>query len=112
MEGSLIERQSDGAGTGIWSRGDLLGAIISADGLVEEMLHQMDDLDLRCSFADNAALLCNLSEVHLLMSVKEYPGGLPEAVALTLPLLLYLIQLIRNLNCSSFEAGAMLKPAL
>jgi hypothetical protein len=35
-----------------------------------------------------------------------------QAVALTLPLLLYLIQLMRNLNCSSFEAGAMLEPAL
>lgn len=71
MENSLIERQSDGTGTVSWSRGDLLGAGISADRLVEEMLHQTNDLDLRCSFADNAALLCNLSKVHLLMSVEE-----------------------------------------
>jgi hypothetical protein len=70
VEGSLIERQSDGTETGR-SRRDLLGARISADWLVEEMLHQMDDLDLRCSFADDVALLCNLSKVHLLMSVKE-----------------------------------------
>jgi hypothetical protein len=71
VEDSLIERQSDGTRIGSWFRGDLLGAGIPVDWLEEEMLHQTDYLDLRCSFADDAALLCNLSKVHLLMSLKE-----------------------------------------
>lgn len=62
---------------------------------------------LRCAFADDLALLRNLTEVYL-QSPLVWPGWCCYRwIGLTFPLLVYLIQLMRNLNCSSFEAGAI-----
>lgn len=66
-------------------------------------------MNLRSSFADNLALFRHLTEVNLM--IRQHTPGCysPDSVLLTLPLLLYRIQLIRNLNCSSLDAGAMSK---
>ena len=60
--------------------------------------------DLRCAFRDYLALASDLAEVNLLLLVD---ATLNLIVRHTFPLFEYLIQLMRNLKCSSLEAGAM-----
>jgi hypothetical protein len=62
--------------------------------------------DSRCTLAYNSTFFRNFSEIDLVIRLDSDQNEVNTI--LTLPLLLYRMQLIKNLNCSSLEAGAIL----